>query len=48
MDGICANNFFKGFNGKCAKGFFYNFDLPVIDANVFLKYLLGLVTLDYM
>ena len=27
---------------------FYNFDLPVICASVLLKYLLDLVTLDYM
>ena len=36
MDGIRANDLFqasafsKCYNGKYAKGFFYNFDLPVI------------------
>ena len=45
MDGICANKLFqasvfsKGYNGNCAKGFSYNFDLPVIFASVLLKYL---------
>ena len=54
MDGSSANDlfqasaFFKGYNGKRAKGFFYNFDLPVICACVFLEYLLNLLTLDDM
>ena len=54
MDGISANDLFqasafsKGYNGKRANGFFYNFDLPVICASVLLEYLLNLVTLDDM
>ena len=42
MDGVCVNSlfqasvFFKGFNGKFAKGFFYSFDLPVM-CQCFLK-----------
>ena len=54
IDGVSANELFlssvfsKGYNGKHAKGFFYNFDLPVICASVLLKYFLNLVTLDYM
>ena len=45
MDVICANKLFqasvfsKGYNGNCAKGFSYNFDLPVIFPSVLLKYL---------
>ena len=54
MDSISANDLFqastlsKGYNGKCAKGFFYNFDLLVICASVLLEYLLSLVTLRYV
>ena len=54
MDGICANNFFqasafsKGYNWKCAKEYFYNFNLPVVCASFLLKYVLDLATLDYM
>ena len=54
MDGISPNDLFQastfseGYNGKHAKGFFYNFDLPVIYASVLLEYLLNLITLDYM
>ena len=53
MDGISASDLFqaiafsKGYNGKCANGFFYNFDLPVICASFLLEYLLNLVTFDY-
>ena len=54
MNGISANDllkasaFFKGDNGKRAKGFFYNFDLPVIWASVLLEYPLNFLTLEYM
>ena len=42
MDGISANDLFQasafsiGYNGKRAKAFLYNFDLPVICASVLL------------
>ena len=54
MDGISADDLFeanvfsKGYNGKCVKGFLYNFDLPAICASVLLEYLLSLVTLGYI
>ena len=54
MDGICASDLFqasafsKSYNGKRAKGFFYNFDVPVICASALLEYRLDLVMLDYM
>ena len=55
VDGISFNDLFwasafsKGYNGKRAESFFYNFDLLVVCASsVFLEYLLNLVTLYYV
>ena len=54
MDSITASDlsqasaFYKGYNGKCLKGFFYHFDLPLVCANVLLEYLFNLVMLYYM
>ena len=46
MDGISAN-LLKAIMRSVLKAF-YNCGLPVICASVLLKYLLNLVTLDYM
>ena len=46
---ICFTSAFsKGYNGKRTKGFFHNFDLLVICANVLLECLLNLLMLDYV
>ena len=47
MDGISPNDLLKAIMGSVLKAF-YNCGLPVICASVLLKYLLNLVTLDYM